>query len=1298
MRVLRWMTMTIAGLLGLAALLVVAILLLSDRPAVRAALRPRLETLLSQVLRLDVRIDDVTGLSLAKGVRATGVSLSHGGERVIAADALHVRLGLERVLPPLVSIRAEGEGVAVDLARLPDGEWNLVRAFAGEDEATAESPPPAWLDAIDVVVHAGRLRVRGLADQPLDLSAIDGNAVVVLGDPGRLTVRQLSAELGAGSRLGASGWLDLGAPSLLEVGVDVRALTGADLKPLVPQLVESAAVTGTVHLAGSLDAPSVELHLASGAATVDVWGKLAEVPAGRQPTSAPASPAATSPATRDEPPRAMQLTASWQALALDPSQLVAGAPPARVSGAGNVDTVLGDGWPSALAADARLWSTAVAGVAADWLTAQARRDGERILLDAQLAAPNGAASAELASWIGVGEPHPAGGELRFALLRPAELPEPVPAVLADSEVRGRVTATADRVASDDRVVRAELQLERGRLRGVSLDGASARGVLEAGVASLDELRVEGGATRLLAWGWTQLTGAPEQRYLRAGIVGPVDLGLLPGARGKAVVRASAWGTTAAIDAEASVKSDGTVVLPGATGTFSIAAQARDVASARPSADVVADAQLAPTAALADAIGPAPRDLDVELKWRRPAPGEPALLARASARPDDGGPDQVALVLAAKEPDRRTHAFAGLVERRGETLVARLDELRVAPPRGPPWALARPAQVSYGPERIAVQQLEITSRAGRVTLDGALARDGRNDLSLAIADLDLKDVCATAALAPSCAGDLDATLRLAGTPRAPDLSGSVRVSDLALSGQTYGGADLTLATEERLVVRGSVGREPFGPLTLVARLPLAGGWPAPTLDLQGPLDARVTGDDIRLDGFRTFAATAFSELAGQASLEVAAAGTLAAPQLSGGIEASDVRLGLVATGTRWRDGRLRLAFAGQRVRLDELAFHDGHGGSVSGGGALSLAGVGEGESLELVLRGLEVAARPDVDARASGNVRIGGSVANPRVTGDVRVDSATIRPALLPGGSGPPPDPTIHVIRAGDPPAGERTIGPAVADTQGVSPTPAVQGAAGSGATLFDRASMLVTVRLGDPVVVQRIDAHVRLGGELYLTRAPGDPLRVSGLISADRGWYMFRGRRIVLQSAFVSFSGETPIDPYLTIAATFQVPEHQVTIRVEGTATTPELQLSSDPPLDQSDVLALLLFGRTTSQLTGGQGTELRQEALGILASYVAPELEQSLMDTFGLASLTFQLPTGTSYGSVGVGRYFGDDVFVSIGQTFGGPQGGTTRQLGGLVGSSVTVQYYLTPNVTIQTSSSTEGESALDAVWHNRY
>jgi len=572
--------------------------------------------------------------------------------------------------------------------------------------------------------------------------------------------------------------------------------------------------------------------------------------------------------------------------------------------------------------------------------------------------------------------------------------------------------------------------------------------------------------------------------------------------------------------------------------------------------------------------------------------------------------------------------------------------------------------------------------------------------LTVSDLDLKEVCVIAGLSQPCAGELVAALRLAGTTKDPEVSGNLRVSDLALSGQRYGGAQLTLATEERLVVRGSLGEAPLGPLELTAHVPLQGAWPVPTVSRQGRVDATVTGNDIQLAGFRAFADDAVAELGGQADVQVVLTGTLEQPRLSGGIDATGILLALRATGATWRDGRLRFSFADQAVTLDELSFHDGKDGSIRGSGDIQLADGDPTFDLEIGLRSLEVLARPDVIADASGDLRIGGSLAQPSIDGEVRIDSATIRPALLPGGSGPPADPTIKVVYANPPQDVEeaKTIGEALEQVPLESGEKKEEKPAEEQTAFFDRVSMRVTVTLGDPVVVQRTDAYIRLEGQVYVTKAPKDPLRISGLVSSTRGWYLFRGRRITLQEAYVSFSGETPIDPYLTVIANYNAGEYQVTVRIEGTARTPQLELSSVPPLDQSDILSVLLFGKTTQQLTGGQGTELRQEAIGLLAAYVAPELEKSLMDTFGLASLTFQLPTGTSYGSVGVGRYFGDDIFVSIGQTFGGPQGGTTRQLQGLVGSSLTVQYYLTPNITLQTSSSTEGESALDAVWHLRY
>ncbi|MEW6271032.1 MAG: hypothetical protein AB1689_17250, partial [Thermodesulfobacteriota bacterium] len=569
MRMLRLVVIALAGLLGVVVVALAAVLLLSDLPAARAALRPRLETLLSDALRLQVRIGDLTELSVWRGVRAENVTLSDEGETMIAARSLWVRPDLASVLPPRIGIRAEGEGVAVELRRRDDGTWNLVRAFASEEqEQQEEGPPPAWLGAIEVVLRDGAVRVTGAAPQPLELAALEARSVIVLGEPGRLTIGSLETRFGTASQLAASGWLELGAPSALELALEARPLAGADVKPLAPQIAATAQLTGTVQVAGTLDEPRAEVHLATGSGSADLWGALAQTSAGDR------------------------VDASWQVIAIDPAALVDGAPPASVSGAGSVQAVLGEGVPRELAADARFWSSRVGDVGADWLTAQARREGERVLLDVQLAAPGEAATAELASWVAVAEPHAAAGELRFALLRPAELPPPVPEALADSELRGRLTASASALSGEARALQAELQLERGRLRGVPLDRALARGRLESGIASLDELRVEGGATKLLAWGWTHVEGAPEQRELRAGAVGPIDLALVPDARGIVHASVTAWGTMASLDAQASVRSDGEVVLPAVRGTLTATADARGVGGAQPSAHVELDARLA----------------------------------------------------------------------------------------------------------------------------------------------------------------------------------------------------------------------------------------------------------------------------------------------------------------------------------------------------------------------------------------------------------------------------------------------------------------------------------------------------------------------------------------------------------------------------------------------------------------------------------------------------------------------------------------------------------------------------------
>ena len=156
----------------------------------------------------------------------------------------------------------------------------------------------------------------------------------------------------------------------------------------------------------------------------------------------------------------------------------------------------------------------------------------------------------------------------------------------------------------------------------------------------------------------------------------------------------------------------------------------------------------------------------------------------------------------------------------------------------------------------------------------------------------------------------------------------------------------------------------------------------------------------------------------------------------------------------------------------------------------------------------------------------------------------------------------------------------------------------------------------------------------------------------------------------------------------FKNPNYRVTIHVGGTSQKPELTLSSDPPLEQADILSVIIFGKPARDLGKGESIALQQQALQLASGYVMPELRASVMDALGLDTLDVEMPQGTDRrGRVSVGRYVAGDVFVSLAQEFGAR-----------AGEAVGVECGLTPEISIKGSTSTRGDSAIDVFWHRRY
>jgi autotransporter translocation and assembly factor TamB len=227
----------------------------------------------------------------------------------------------------------------------------------------------------------------------------------------------------------------------------------------------------------------------------------------------------------------------------------------------------------------------------------------------------------------------------------------------------------------------------------------------------------------------------------------------------------------------------------------------------------------------------------------------------------------------------------------------------------------------------------------------------------------------------------------------------------------------------------------------------------------------------------------------------------------------------------------------------------------------------------------------------------------------------------------------------------------------------------------------VAVTIDRNAWIRRADANIELGGALRVDKAPGGPARVSGTIRLVRGWYAFQGRRFNLDEGTILFTGEDPPNPGLEITASYRTGDTRVFVEIGGTAEKPTLTLSSDPTMEQGDILAVLLFGKPASELGRGESLDFQRQALSLASGYVMPELRTSVLETLGLDTFEVGLE------EVRAGRYVAQDVFVSLAQEFG-------TQAGQVVG----LEYSLTPNVSVKASTSTRGNSSVDLQWHRRY
>ena len=315
--------------------------------------------------------------------------------------------------------------------------------------------------------------------------------------------------------------------------------------------------------------------------------------------------------------------------------------------------------------------------------------------------------------------------------------------------------------------------------------------------------------------------------------------------------------------------------------------------------------------------------------------------------------------------------------------------------------------------------------------------------------------------------------------------------------------------------------------------------------------------INLDGSRALDVTASGQIdlrllngfepdltaSGLMSVDMTLGGTIADPFPQGQIKLSNGAVTYAGLPSGLSEMNGSLDFNQNRIHIDTLT-------AKTGGGTLQLTGDANTYNHQLSFNvtavGKDVRLRypPGVSSTADGDLHWVGTRSASTVSGDILVTKLAVTPNF---------DFSSYLERS-------RQIG---------SATPA-----------------------NSPLYGVKLDIHVQTAPELQMktavARLSGDAdLRLRGSVASPsvlgradilEGEAKFNGTRFRLERGDITFADPVTITPQVNLQASTHVRNYDLDITVIGTPDRLAVNYRSEPPLPQSDIIALLALGRTSQE------------------------------------------------------------------------------------------------------------------------
>ena len=482
-------------------------------------------------------------------------------------------------------------------------------------------------------------------------------------------------------------------------------------------------------------------------------------------------------------------------------------------------------------------------------------------------------------------------------------------------------------------------------------------------------------------------------------------------------------------------------------------------------------------------------------------------------------------------------------------------------------LETPARLVYSDSALLVDDLFLNGQLGRLRADGRIPAAGEGSLDVELYGVRVDQFGYLLSEQPILGGTLGGRVRATGTLAEPLVTAEFEVLDPSLQHQAYDALNARV---------GYAARELEGEIDLIedgALLGRLGGSVATDLAilpverrlLDDPFDLDLTGDRLPLALVELVLPT-FEEVTGIAETDLSIRGAPGALRYDGALRLADGRGWVPDLGVWLTRVGARIAFRGSSLAFVDSAYVGSDlGGSLRTRGTVDIARITNPVfALDFDADEFHGIVRNDMEFAVSGRARLDSAYARPWVTGDVVLSDGYLEQDEFLRG--------LEVFNPGD----VEVFDFLDASAEGVL--------AQFRNPFLDNIVLDANVDLGSGLRLQsaRLDAEVAGEGiSVYLDRRL-DILDISGSAEMPRGTYFFDRvppyvRPLRITTGSMQFVGDAGFNPIIDITAEYRDRTVDgpvfVEARITGTATEPEVLLTSNPPMSDTDQYCLLAVG-----------------------------------------------------------------------------------------------------------------------------